>query len=40
VNVLDDEVISLRIWGLISWLGTPLACPDVPKGDPEAYSTQ
>jgi hypothetical protein len=27
-----DEVISLRVWGLMPRLGTPLACPDVPRG--------
>jgi hypothetical protein len=23
----------LRVWGLISRLGTPLVCPDVPRGE-------
>jgi hypothetical protein len=23
----------LRVWGLMSRLGTPLACPDVPRGE-------
>jgi hypothetical protein len=28
-----DEVISLRVWGLMSRMGTPLACPNVPRGE-------
>jgi hypothetical protein len=28
-----DEVISLRVWGLVPRMGTPLACPDVPRGE-------
>jgi hypothetical protein len=25
--------IVLRVWGLMPRLGTPLACPDVPRGE-------
>jgi len=33
VGVFGDEAISLRVWGLMPRLGTPLECPDVPRGE-------
>jgi hypothetical protein len=33
VGVFGDEAISLRVWGLMPRMGTPLECPDVPRGE-------